>query len=79
MVDEARIRNIMASVLGVDSSSIGDDTSMDTVPNWDSMRQMNLVLALEKAFDVSFPDEDAFNATSFKLVSLVLQEQLGGT
>jgi acyl carrier protein len=76
MVDAAKIKDVMAAVLEVDASTIGDDASMDTIPTWDSLRQMNLVLALEEAFGVSFPDEDAANATSFKLLSLVLQEQL---
>lgn len=76
MVDETKIKEVMSTVLGVDASAIDDGASMDTIPNWDSLRQMNLVLALEEAFGVSFPDEDAANATSFKLLSLVLQEQL---
>ncbi len=75
MVDEAKMKQVMAAVLGVDASSIDDEASMDTIPTWDSLRQMNMVLALEEAFGVSFPDEDAANATSFKLLSLVLQEQ----
>lgn len=76
MVDAAKIKDVMAAVLEVDASEIGDDASMDNVSTWDSLRQMNLVLALEEAFGVSFPDEDAANATSFALLSLVLQEQL---
>lgn len=76
MVDEKRIKAVMAAVLGVDASSIDDDASMDTISKWDSLRQMNMVLALEEEFGVSFPDEDAANATSFKLLALVLQEQV---
>ena len=66
----------MVAVFEVDASMIDDDASMDTIPTWDSVRHMNLVLALEEEFGVSFPDEDAANATSFKLLSLVLHEQL---
>ena len=77
MVDEMKVKSVMATILGVDPSNIADDASMDTISRWDSLRQMNLVLALEEVFGVSFPDEDAANATSFKLLTLVLQEQLG--
>lgn len=76
MLDRELVRQVMAAVLEVDATSIGDDTSMDNVPNWDSLRQMNLVLALEETFGVSIPDDDAANATSFKLILLVLEEQL---
>ena len=76
MVDRERVRQIMAAVLEVEAATLGDDASMDNVPGWDSLRQMNLVLALEESFGVSIPDEDAANATSFQLIVLVLQEQL---
>lgn len=75
MVDPAKIKEVMAAVLEVDPSTICEDASMDSIPSWNSLRQMSLVLALEEEFGVSFPDEDAANATSFKLLSLVLQEQ----
>jgi acyl carrier protein len=78
MVDRDLVKKVLAAVMEVDIASIGDDASMDTVPTWDSLRQMNLVLALEDAFQVSIPDEDAANATSYKLIVLVLEEQQTG-
>lgn len=76
MVDTTKIKEVMAAVLGVDPSTISEDASMDSIESWNSLRQMSLVLALEEEFGVSFPDEDAANATSFRLLSLVLQEQV---
>lgn len=76
MVEHGKVKEVMAAVLDIDASTIDDDASMDTIPSWDSVRHMNLVLALEDELGVSFPDEDAANATSFKLLMLVLQEQL---
>lgn len=76
MVDKALVKQVMASVLEVDKAVIGDEASMDTIEGWDSLKQMNLVLALEESFGVTIPDDDAGNATSFKLIVLVLQEQL---
>ncbi|MFM2421146.1 MAG: hypothetical protein RL385_5869 [Pseudomonadota bacterium] len=76
MIDSDLVKQVMASVLEIDASDINDESSMDSINTWDSLHQMNLVLALEQSFGVSFPDEDAANATSFKLILLVLQEQL---
>lgn len=78
MLDRGLVKKVMASVLEVDEASLNDDSSMDNVPGWDSLKQMNLVLALEESFNVSIPDEDAGNATSYKLLALVLEEQLAG-
>jgi acyl carrier protein len=68
----------MATVLRVPADSINDDTSMDTVEGWDSLKHMNLVLAIEEEFKVSIPDEDAANITSYPLIKLVLAEVLRG-
>lgn len=76
MNTEHTLQHVMATVLGIPADSINDDTSMDTVEAWDSIKHMNLVLAIEEEFDVSIPDEDAANITSYPLIRLVLNEQL---
>jgi acyl carrier protein len=75
---ESTLKTVMATVFGIQADAIGDDTSMDTVESWDSIKHMNLVLALEEEFGVSIPDEDAANITSYPLIRLVLAEQLKG-
>lgn len=76
MKTEDTLKNVIATVLGIAADSIGDETSMDTVESWDSIKHMNLVLAIEEEFGISIPDEDAANITSFPLIRLVLNEQL---
>jgi len=76
MLNENTLKQVMATLLNVDVSAIDPEASMDTIPNWDSLRHMNLVLALEEEFKVTIPDEDAGNITSYKLIKLVLQDLL---
>ena len=75
---EMTLKEVMATVLGISVESINDETNMDTVASWDSIRHMNLVLAIEEEFGVSVPDEDAANITSYPLIKLVLAEALKG-
>jgi acyl carrier protein len=74
MLNEDALKQVMATMLNVDASTINEDSSMDNVPTWDSLRHMNLVLALEEEFKVTIPDEDAGNITSYKLIKLVLND-----
>lgn len=76
MLNENTLKQVMATLLTADFDAIDEDASMDTIPAWDSLRHMNLVLALEEEFKVSIPDEDAGNITSYKLIKLVLEELL---
>lgn len=76
MLDETRLKSIISTILEVDIGEIGEDASGDTIERWDSLRHMNLVLALEDEFGVSIPDGEAADITSYKLIRLVLIELL---
>ncbi len=78
MVDEVLLKQVMGSILKVDPGAIGPDSSNDTIAAWDSLKHMNLVLALEEEFGVSIPDEEAANITSYALIKLVLGDLLKG-
>lgn len=71
-----RIRNVMGRVFGVEVSSIGDNASPGDIEQWDSLRHMNLVLALEDEFNVRFPDDQVEQLISFPLIELSLRELL---
>ena len=76
MLNEDTLKQVMAAMLKVEVNVIDSDSSMDNIPNWDSLRHMNLVLALEEEFKVTIPDEDAGNITSYELIKLVLNDLL---
>jgi acyl carrier protein len=78
MFDEEKLKQIVADVLEVEPSAIGPDFSMDTVEQWDSLRHLTLVLAIEDGFGIAVPDEEAANITSWPLIRLVVEEQVGG-
>lgn len=69
-----KLKGVMARIFSVGSAEIGEDASPDTIENWDSLRHMNLVLALEEEFGVEFSDEQVVEIMSFRLIKLVLQE-----
>jgi acyl carrier protein len=77
VIDEAALKQVMATVLGVPLAAITAESSQDTLKSWDSLKHMNLVLALEQTFSVEIPDEDAAEITSYALIKLVLQELTG--
>lgn len=77
MMDETRLKQVVADVLEVDPAAIGADFSMDTVEQWDSLRHMTLVLSIEDEFGITIPDEEAADITSWPLIRLVVAEQVG--
>ena len=40
----------MSNVLNIDSDTIKNDSSPDNIKDWDSIKHMNLIFALEEEF-----------------------------
>lgn len=70
-----RVRGIFADVFQVPLESVRPDSSPDTIPNWDSLQHLNLVLALEQEFNVQFSPEEIEQLLSAELVVALLEEK----
>jgi acyl carrier protein len=73
-VSESDLKQVLADVFRISPDSIGESTSVDTVEKWDSLQHLNLVLALEERFDVSFTEEETVEILSYPLIRAVLEE-----
>jgi acyl carrier protein len=71
---EDKIKSVMASVFDISESDIHEDASPDTIEAWDSLHHMNLIVALEEEFDVTFTEEDISNLLNYRLIKLTLEE-----
>jgi len=71
---EKKLKEVLSKVFKVGLEMIDEDASPDTVENWDSLRHMNLVLALEEEFAIEFTDDQVVEILSYKLIKIVLQE-----
>jgi acyl carrier protein len=58
---EEKVLKIVSNVMEIPVGQLDVQSSSDTVENWDSLRQMNLTLALEEEFKVFFTDEEIIN------------------
>jgi acyl carrier protein len=70
------IRETMSVVFELPEEQISEDSSTDNVESWDSLRHLNLILALEEHFNVSIPDEEVGNMVNFKIIEHVIFETL---
>mgnify|MGYP001316524771 FL=1 len=73
---ENRIKNVMAAVFELTVDKINDEASPDTIESWDSLKHMNLIIALEEEFNIVIPDEEVGNMLTFGLVLLIVNEAI---
>jgi len=70
-----RVLRIVSQVMGVPMETLDLNSSPDTVEEWDSLKHMNLVLALEEEFKVLFGDEEIVTMLSVEIILEILREK----
>jgi acyl carrier protein len=73
-MENIKIKQVMCAVFEIPVESIIDDASSDNIENWDSLRHLNLILALEEEFGVSIPDDEVGNLVNYKLIQITINE-----
>ena len=69
---ENGIKKVMSAVFEV--SKIDEESTKDTIKSWDSLKHMNLILALEDEFQIIIPDEKVGDLVSFSLIKIIIEE-----
>ena len=67
-----KILEVMSFVFEVPVSDLNEESSQDTIESWDSVKHLNLIVALEEEFGIEIPIEEVGNMISFKLIRLIV-------
>jgi acyl carrier protein len=70
-----RLRDAMAVTLKLSPDSIRETTTQEDLAAWDSLGHINLMVALETAFDITLEVEDFARLTSVPAILGYLGEQ----
>ena len=70
-----RICRVVADVFGLEETEVGIDTSHEDVEDWDSLQIVQLSIALEHEFDVSFRPEESITFFSVKNIHAALSDK----
>jgi acyl carrier protein len=64
---------LMASVFSVGKAEIDGGVVFGKYPKWDSLKHMNLIVALEQEFNVTFDDEEVTDMLSLDLIIEIIE------
>jgi acyl carrier protein len=70
-----RLRDLVADVFGLAPADVPDDASPDTIPAWDSLHHLELMLGLELEFGVKISTQDIPELLSVEAIEAYLREQ----
>ena len=66
------LEEVIGSVLGVSPQSLSDDSSIENVDGWDSLRQLSILLALESAYGITITADQALDMNSISAIRALL-------
>ena len=70
-----KVLKVVSQIMNVPVGQLNENSSPDTIERWDSLQHMNLVLALEQEFGVSFSDQEIIEMMNVALICETLKEK----
>jgi acyl carrier protein len=72
---DGRIAALLTENLGLPADRISDDVAMKDVGSWDSLKHMELIVAIETAFDLQLSFDEIVTMTSVGEIKRVVREK----
>lgn len=66
------MEEVLAEVLQLPAANVTDDLAMDDVDAWDSLKHMELIVALETTFDVQLTFDEIVAMRSVREIKRIL-------
>jgi acyl carrier protein len=74
---QEKVIQVLINIFQVSPDKISTETTSDNVENWDSMNHINMILALEQEFGISYDEEQAVSMLSVGEIIEVTKGKLG--
>ncbi len=69
-------RSVILKELNLDDFEINDETTADQVPGWDSLNHLNVILAIEEAFQIQLSSYDIIKCNNIGDLYNLVQSKL---
>jgi citrate synthase len=63
-----RLANVVANALRVDPAALTDDLEFNSIPEWDSINHVALILSLEETYGLTISDDQIIALTRYSAI-----------
>ncbi len=74
MSDHIKLKDILETVLELNSGEYTEDISIENNEKWDSIKHLQLMSTIEQEFGITLGDDDLLNLTSLESIKKRLEE-----
>ncbi|MDC1348846.1 acyl carrier protein [Amylibacter sp.] len=73
---EDKVRAQFMECFGISAEIVVDDLEYASIPQWDSVAHMSLIVGLEDEFDIMIETDDVIDMSSFKKAKEIVNKYL---
>jgi len=70
------IKEILADVLELSKDQIDETITMENVDTWDSLRHMEIMLAIEGKFGIQFEPDELVDMTTYSDIKMLVNDKI---
>jgi acyl carrier protein len=70
-----QVIEIMASTFKIDATKIPENADPSTLSEWDSIKHLSLIIAIEEHFQIRFTDDESLELISLPLIVHILESK----
>lgn len=72
-----KLLRIISNIMNIPIERLNEESSPDNVESWDSLKHLNLILAIEQEFNVVLSDEEIIEMMNVQVILEILKNKLG--
>ncbi len=73
-----KVLKLVAQIMGIPLERVTAESSPDSIEQWDSLKHMHLVLAIEEAFGIQLTDEEIVAIKDVRSIISLIEQRIGG-
>ena len=74
-----KVLMIISNIMNVPIKLLNEESSPDNVESWDSLKHLNLILAIEQDFGITLSDEEIIEMMNVQLILEILKNKIGSS
>jgi acyl carrier protein len=73
---ENKVKNLIAKIFNMDESQLINESSPNTIENWDSLKQMEIIVSIEEEFNIEFDDDEVLEIKDIDSILKIVERKI---
>ena len=71
-----RVKVLLSNILSVPSNLLKDETTMNDISSWDSLKHLEIIIGLEEEFSIQITGQEAIRLIDIEQIMMFLDNKI---